>query len=65
MDLLPYVIAGGMAIVGSGGAAWAGVKAGLNGQKERLVRVENKVDILVVDVAKLQSRNDVHDAYDA
>lgn len=48
--LLPALLT----IVGSGGAAWVGVKASLNGQKERLVRVEDKVDELVVQVARME-----------
>ena len=45
------------AIFGSGGiGSFFGVKASLNGQKERLVRVEEKVDRVVQDVAYLKGQ---------
>lgn len=42
----PEVIAGILAIAGSGGAAWAGVKASLNGTRERVVRIEKRQDLM-------------------
>ena len=38
-----FVVAG-IAVFGSGGAAWAGTKASLNGTRNRVARVENRFD---------------------
>lgn len=38
------LLAVGAAIIGSGGAAWAGVKVSLNGTRERVTRIELRQD---------------------
>lgn len=45
MDTQALVIAI-TAVVGSGGAAWAGVRASLNGTRERIQRIEKQQDNL-------------------
>lgn len=39
-----FLIAAGVAVVGSGGAAWAGTKASLNGTRKRVSRIEGQFD---------------------
>lgn len=62
-ESLPYVVGGLITIFGSGGAAWAGVKASLNGQRQMLqdtrdgvVRLEGKVDVGLRDHAERITR---------
>lgn len=40
------VVVAVVGVFGSGGAAWAGVRASLNGTRERVQRIESKVDSL-------------------
>lgn len=37
-------IVAGVAVLGSGGAAWQGVRVGLNGMRERQTRMETRLD---------------------
>lgn len=49
-----FIIAG-TAILGSGGAAWAGTKASLNGTRERVSRIESKQDTMIETVADMKA----------
>lgn len=40
-----------VSVFGSGGAAWAGVKASLNGTRARVERIEDKLDKVIEDRA--------------
>lgn len=44
------------AIVGPFGAAWAGIRVGLNGTRESVVRIESKVDKVVDRVTEHGTR---------
>lgn len=44
------------AIVGPFGAAWAGIRVGLNGTRESVVRIESKVDKVVDKVNAHETR---------
>lgn len=61
----PEVIAGLLAIVGSGGAAWAGVKTALNGTRERVVRMERRQDDMgnkIDDIRQVVTRLETQEA---
>lgn len=65
----PELVAGLLAIVGSGGAAWAGVKTALNGTRDRVVRMERRQDLmdLKIDeirtvVTRLETQEDMRNA---
>jgi len=42
MPITPEVVAAAIAIAGSGGAAWTGVRVALNGTRERVVKIEQR-----------------------
>lgn len=55
-DSLLYLIGGLATVFGSGGAAWAGVKASLNGQKVMLRDNRTDVKELVKKVDRLENK---------
>ena len=48
------IIAALIAVFGSGGAAWAGVKVSLNGTREKVREIHADVKTLGVDVTNLK-----------
>jgi len=54
IDLLPSIIIAGVAVLGSGGAAFAGVKVSLNGMREQQKTMAGEVGEIREDVADLR-----------
>jgi len=53
IDIMVFVGAA-LAICGSGGAAWAGVKVSMNGMKERQTKTEGHIDAMRGDITEIK-----------
>lgn len=56
------LIVAGIAVFGSGGAAWAGTKASLNGTRSRVGRIESRVDEEIPQLRDTLQKIDVRTA---
>jgi hypothetical protein len=55
-DVTVAVIVAAIGVFSSGGAAWAGVRSSLNGTRERVARIETKVDNLGSRLAYMEGK---------
>ena len=53
------IIMGGMTVLVSGGAAWGAAKQALNGTRERVQKLEGKVDQHSDTLARVETKVDI------